>query len=58
MPSFKRFLLGFVVYLLFAAVAAGVMIYAGLHDAFYPVLIIFLLGYVGGRISKIIEQGR
>jgi hypothetical protein len=58
MPSFKRFLMGFAVYLLFAAAAAGVLIYAGLNEYFYPVLVIFILGYVGGRISKMIEQGR
>lgn len=58
MPSFKQFLLGFSAYLLFAAAAAGVMIYAELQPFFYPVLVIFILGYVGGRISKIVEQGR
>ncbi len=56
MPPFKLFLIGFAVYLLFAAAAAGVLIYAGLQGAFYPVLVIFLLGYLGGRISKMIEQ--
>jgi hypothetical protein len=53
----RRWLQGYVFFLLCAAAAAGVVIYAGMESYSTPVLFIFLLGYTAGRISKMPEGG-
>lgn len=52
----KRWLIGYVVFLICSSAAVGIVIYAGMESYSTPVLFIFMLGYIAGRISKAIEQ--
>lgn len=54
MPT-KRWWLGYLFFIACAGVADGVVTYAQLWAYSTPILIIFLIGYTAGRISKEIE---
>lgn len=52
----RRWLIGYLVFLVCSTAAVGIVIYTGMESYSTPVLFIFLLGYLGGRISKAIER--
>lgn len=51
----RQWLRGYLVFLVCSTIAVGIVIYAGMEAYSTPVLFIFLLGYMAGRISKQIE---
>ena len=51
-----RWLIGFAVYLLIGGVAAAVVTWYGLWIYSTPFLFVFILGYLAGRITKVIER--
>lgn len=52
----KRWLISYTLYLFIGAIAVGIVYWAGLPAYSFPILIIFLLGYLAGRITKGIER--
>lgn len=51
----KRAIVGYLVYLAIAAGAYGIMIFWQAQALALPMTLIFLLGYLAGRITKMIE---
>ena len=52
----KRAIVGYLVYLAIAALAYGIMVLWQAQAQVLPMVLIFLLGYLAGRITKMIEQ--
>ena len=50
----KRAIVGYAVYLVFGALAYGIAVYV--DQVTGPVVLIFIIGYMAGRISKTIEH--
>ena len=52
----KRYIISYAFYLSIGALAYGIMVWAGLLEYAWQVTVIFLLGYLAGRITKGIER--
>lgn len=55
--STKRWMVGYAVFLLLGAIAYGVLLVARAEAYTVPIVLVFVLGYLAGRISMIIERG-
>ncbi len=51
-----RYVISYALYLIIGAVAYGIMWWAGLFAYAWQIAVIFLLGYLAGRITKGIER--